>query len=235
MAQRWRGAGVRPLWLALCGGLLVAGCVGQGPKGDEPAVFDIDFLGQVDRAELTGWVTWGEGGSDGGPLTRDRAGPGHILLADGTRIVVPPDTPAGSDCDVLTHRDPQDPEACVIAGRFIDTGPEAAWFATLAARRVVSGTDRSAAVVDGLQAVREGAGMLGLWGGQVWLRIALADHVTLGRLCGDAADGPVPAAQVALPAAPAYVTQVDLQTNRIVGIDCAGHALPPHRHHGDSS
>lgn len=235
MAQRWRGAGLRPVWLALCGGLLVAGCVGQGPQDDEPAVFDIDFLGQVDRAELTGWATWGEGGSDGGPLTRDRAGPGHILLVDGTRIVVPPDTPAGSDCDVLTHRDPQDPEVCVIAGRFIDNGPEAAWFATLAARKVPSGTDTPAAAVDGLQAVREGAGMLGLRGGQVWLRIALADQVTLGELCVDAADGSVPAARVTLPPAPAYITQVDLHTNRIVGIDCAGHALPPHRHHGDSN
>lgn len=235
VAQRLRGAGLRPLWLALCGGLLAAGCVDQGPESDEPAVFDIDFLGQVNRAELTGWTTWGEGGSDGGPLTRDRVGPGHILLTDGTRIVIPPDTPAGSDCDVLTHRDPQDPAACVIAGRLTDNGPEAAWFATLAARDVASsGTDSPVAVVDGLQAVQEGAGMLALWGGEVWLRVELADQVTFGQLCVDAADEPVPAAQVALPPAPAYFTEVDLQTNRIVGIDCVGHALPPHGDHGDS-
>lgn len=222
MVQRPWGVGLRGFWLVLCGALLASGCVGQDPNTDEPTVFGIDFLGQVDQADLTQWVTWSDGGTDGGPLTRDRVGPGHILLADGTRIVIPPDTPAGSDCEVLTHRDPQDPATCVIAGRFIDGGPEAAWFATLRVSTVASGPRGAVTVLDGLRAVREGAGMLGLWG-DVWLRIEMADQVTLDPLCADTGDRPVPAAQVTLPPPPpGYAAEVDLQTDRIVGIFCAG-------------
>lgn len=101
-----------------------------------------------------------------------------------------------------------------------------AWFATLSAPDVVSGPGGPVAVLDGLQAVHEGAGMLALRGDdEVRLRVELADRVTLGPLCVDASAEPVPAPQVTLPPAPAYITGVDLQTNQIVGIDCAGRAL----------
>lgn len=200
--------------------LLVVGGGGCGPEAEQPSEYGIDFLGRVEQAELANWVTWGEG-KRGGPLTRDRVGPGEIVLTDGTRVVVPPETPAGRACEVLTHREVDDPGLCLVAGQFVDEGPEAAWFATPDVR---PGSEDTTVVLDGLVAIRDRGGMVAPSGPDFWLRFELASEVRIHPRCFQAPEDPVPASEVELPEAAGWLAELNVVTDRIVGIHCVGTA-----------
>ena len=92
---------------------------------------EIDFIGQVVEADLSVWTLADNGDpseasavAEGRPRGAATVGPGTLVLDDGQRIAVPPNTPGNRGCGVLRPW-------CVVVGGLDGTGTTATWLVTL--------------------------------------------------------------------------------------------------------